>query len=243
MGHHQAETDDKPPDALEVSVRETSSVGESFRVDFRFAESYYELWCLAEYLDVLQRQLCELRKRERTGAYARLAKMQLDHAEFAMEQRQVDEILDRAFPRLIFNPFLVALWGVLESTVTDVAKYLKDTRDSGLDITDLRERGFLARAKKYFEHVLKFPLADTKPEQWRRAKMLEVLRNALCHANGRLEAIDCRARHKIECWRKENIGVATDERYVYCSEQFVRSTYEAVKELLNDLLERATASS
>jgi hypothetical protein len=68
---------------------------------------------------------------------------------------------------------------------------------------------------------------------------LLVLRNAIVHANGRLDTVKKDSRQKIETWQSQNIGIFTDNNYLMFSAAFVEEMLTVVDNTLHDLVERA----
>jgi len=211
-------------------------------LDFRFVEIEYELWALGEYLNALEQQLPAIAEEKRTQTFARLQaeKSDWDDPETELAFRELDEIAESVLPRFLRGPFLVTLWALYESAITEIAGYLKQQQKKALGLQDIRD-GFLDRARKYFDHILAFPLcADDRT--WERLQMLMILRNALAHANGRIEAVKEKSRSKIEEYTKMRVGVAVENGNLSFTEAFVRETYALVHESLINLIERVRSA-
>ena len=207
-------------------------------LDFRFVEIDYELWALGEYLDALERQLPTIadEKRAQTHAYLQAEGLDWDDPEAALAFQELYEVVENVLPRFLRGPFLVTLWALYESAVTEIANYLRQQQNQALKLQDIRG-DFLDRARKYFDHVLGFPLC-TDTRTWERLRMLMILRNALAHANGRVEAVSEQAREKIRNWTRMGVGVAIENGNLLFTEAFVRETYALVRESLAGLIER-----
>jgi hypothetical protein len=207
-------------------------------LDFRFVEIEYELWALGEYLNALEQQLPAIAEAKRTQTYTRLQaeKLGWDDPETEFAFQELYEIAENVLPRFLRGPFLATLWALYESAVTEIASYLRQQQKKALGLRDIRG-GFLDRAQKYFDHILAFPLC-TDDRTWERLKMLMMLRNALAHANGRLEAVNEKSQKKIEEYTKMGVGVAVKNGNLLFTEAFVRETYVLVRESLISLIER-----
>jgi len=88
-------------------------------------------------------------------------------------------------PKVFPWTFLVALYAVYESAVTEIARLIQVGQSQYISLNDIKGE-FLDRAKKYYKHILQFELYS-KEKEWPRIKMLSELRNAFAHANGRLK--------------------------------------------------------
>ena len=144
-----------------------------------------------------------------------------------------DYKVEVTLPRILRNPFLVSLFAVYESAVTTVAELVQEEKGQGISIDDIRGRGFLDRAKKYYKHVLQFEIS-TDNERWKRLRTLSDLRNAIAHSNGRSEAISERLRKRI----KQQGFLDEDTGFIIVPESFLREIVAVVKGELEDLLKR-----
>jgi hypothetical protein len=131
---------------------------------------------------------------------------------------------------------LVSLYAIYESAVTEIASLIQKQKSITISINDLRN-DFLDRAKKYFKNILYFELCPVKIV-WQRIAMLSVLRNAIAHANGRIEMLKPEIKRKIISWEKQKVGISLIDGFVIIEESFLRNTLELVSASLNDLIER-----
>ena len=150
-------------------------------------------------------------------------------------------MVDRVLPRFFYDPYLVSLWAAYESGVIEIANYLKTQQQQALNIQDLRG-SFLDRARKYFDHVLKFPLCIDN-QVWQKLKVIAELRHTIAHCNGRMAALKSGTRSRIEKWLTEDKGISILEGKLLLSDAFLRDAYEVINESLRDLLDRVRSSS
>ena len=68
--------------------------------------------------------------------------------------------------------------------------------------------------------------------------MLAELRNALAHANGRLEILRADSRKKIRNWEKQRIGIENYNGYLVVDATITRETFNLVRSSLEELVER-----
>ena len=139
-------------------------------------------------------------------------------------------------PRFFRAPFLVVLYAVYESAVIEVARFVQERQSQPISIDDLRG-DLLERAKKYYTHILKFDLCVNQKD-WHRIMMLSELRNAIAHANGRVEMLNQGARKKITAWEKQEIGLSTYHGYIIIEPELAKNLLESVWSSLTDLVDR-----
>jgi len=212
--------------------------------DFRFVESYYELFTIGDFLDVLEKQLSAVIKKEHESFNDKIRKKNhdLDDIELDEIRQNMYRLVDELLPRYFRSPFLVTLWAVTESAIIEVSYYLQQQKKQSLSIKDIRGTNFLDRAKKYFSHILNFPLFNDQ-EVWNRLDMLRTFRNIIAHGNGRIEAIKSKEDlRNIKRWSKNNYGVTITISNIIFSEKFLQETYTIVSSGLFDLLDRAKAA-
>ena len=71
--------------------------------------------------------------------------------------------------------------------------------------------------------------------------MFYILRNAIAHANGRLDNIKSEKDiKKIKKWSNDNIGIDNVNGNLIFSSEFVRKTYSVVSKVIKDLTNQVT---
>jgi hypothetical protein len=211
----------------------------SIYIDFRFVEIEYELWALQEYIRTLESQLPLLETQEQEKLRERIREQDYDESDANIEYQQYYDLIERMLPRFFRSPVLVTLWAIYESAIKEIASYIKEKQKCSLDIQDIRG-DTLGRTKKYYDHVLKFPLI-TSDQTWEYLEMLLVLRNALAHGNGRKDAIKNDTWKKIEKWQKAKTGVVVEDDYLIFTASFVQEAFTIVSDALRDLIQRTRA--
>jgi hypothetical protein len=154
-------------------------------IDFRLIEVESELFALDYHLKLIEEQIRNKQAWERMLSQKRIEKQGLtfDDPEWHWEQEGLEDLIEVALPRLFRGPFLISLYAVYESCVTEISGLIQKKKGIHISINDLKG-DFLERAKKYFKDVLKFQVySDSR--SWDRITMLSVVRNAIAHANGR----------------------------------------------------------
>jgi len=205
-------------------------------LDYRFVEIESELYAVEEHRRALEAQLPAIVESEGSRIREELQhEYGPDEGELRyQEEAWVDEFLDRELPRLMRYPILVSLWAVYESATLNIAKELQKKRGQSLGLNDIRG-GVLEKTKKYFDHVLTFPLtSDNNELKW--VHMLAVIRNAIAHGNGRREAVKPDTWRSIESWNQS--GIDTDLQYLAFSREFIARMVEVITKSLSSLIER-----
>jgi len=208
------------------------------QLDFRLVEVSAELHALEDHLQLIERQMENVQKTERLGvdAYIRKEGLSSDDPEWHEALQEYYYRIDFLLPRFFRGAFLVALYAVYESTVTEIAGLIQDKQSQKVMIGDLRGN-FLERAKKYFKHILQFELYSEE-KAWHQVKMLSTLRNAFVHANGRLDMLNDKSRKIIRNWERQNLGISTHYGYVICEARTLVDIFGAVRGSLEDLIAR-----
>lgn len=206
--------------------------------DFQTVEIELELSALNYHLDLLEKQINKLVQREQLSLRTKIAELKItpDDPEWQYEHQEFDYIVEFLLPRIFRAPFIVSLYAVYESAVTEIAALIQKQKGIAIFINDLRG-DFLDRAKKYFKDVIGFQLYFDKLA-WDRITILSVLRNAIAHANGRIEMLNKGTKQKITNWEKQKVGISSMSGFVVIEESFLRETLRLVSASLNDLVER-----
>lgn len=207
-------------------------------LDFRLLDIDLELFALDYYLNLIEEKVRNKEADERLKSQQRIKNSNLtpDDLEWQEQQHELNYIVDFLLPRIFRSPFLVSLYAVYESAVTEIAKLMQEKRGIAISIKDLKG-DFPDRANKYYNHVITFPLCTIKLE-WDRIKMLSDLRNAIAHANGRIEMLKPVTKKKITNWEKQKIGISSINGFIVIGEGFLIDTFSLVRTSINDLVER-----
>jgi hypothetical protein len=207
-------------------------------VDLRLFDVSLEICLLEEYLELLERQIDQISKSERLRLDAHIEKERIspDEPEWHSAMQDYHHRVDFVLPRLFRGPFLAPLYAVYESGVTEIARLIQEKQKQPISLDDLKG-DFLERAIKYYKHLLNFPLcADDKA--WQRIKVLAVLRNAMAHANGRIEMLNYKAMENVRSYERRGIGVSIHSGYVVFDRRFLEETFALTRTALDDIVER-----
>ena len=149
-----------------------------------------------------------------------------EHSYFAdLADNAHDEHHKVRLPRIIYNPFLVSLYTVYESAVTQIASLIQKKKGQICSLDGVRSGDFLDRAKKYYQNVLTFELCKNN-QSWERLKILAELRHTIAHANGHLEMVKESKKRKIEQWIENGIGIEDYDGDIVVTRSFVKETFE-----------------
>lgn len=207
--------------------------------DFRFVELFHELYALENYIVSIESQLPDLIKKEEGKAFSELKERgyENDPIERSQVEQRLSELIEEVLPRYFWGPILVTLWAIFESGLIEIAKEVKDQQKQMIKLNDIRGN-VLDRSDKYFNHILKIDI-NTKDNSWDHLKMFYVLRNALAHANGRIENIKREEDiSEINKWAKNGIGISQINGFLVFTSGFVRTTYSIVFEVLKGLTDQ-----
>ncbi len=207
-------------------------------VDFRLIDVSLELHALEDHFDLIVKQLEQLNKAEKAALleYCSQENLTPEDAEWDLARQECDQKIEFLLPRFFWGSFIVSLYAVYETGVTEIAKLIQNKQKQEIGINDLRN-DFLERAKKYFKSILGFELCKDETT-WQRIKMLSILRHSIAHANGRIEMLNEGTKRKIKAWEKQGIGIDSYYNYLIVDSSFARETLEKVSVSLRDLVER-----
>lgn len=149
---------------------------------------------------------------------------------------QYTQQVDFLFPRFFWGPFLVSVYAVFESAVTEAARLIQKAKGQQISLNDIRGE-FLERSQKYFKHILEFNLCNNS-EAWKAIKMLAEVRHAIAHTNGRIDMLKEKSRKKIQEWENQNIGISSDMGLLLVNENFSKYILDHVCSFLQDLILR-----
>lgn len=209
----------------------------SFKFDFRLVGASLELYGLEEHLKLIENQIANIQETAHLKArtYIREKCVTPDEPEWHIAWQEYDKRVD-SLPRIYRGPFLVALYAVYESIVTEIADLIQQKQGGKIGLNDLRG-SFLERAKKYYKYLLRFELYKEE-KVWQDVKILTEIRNAFAHANGRMGMLNKKSRDTIEKWERGKIGISTWSGYIMCDEEFVARLFAVVRGSLDDLIKR-----
>ncbi len=147
--------------------------------------------------------------------------------------------VDIMYSRILRGPFLIALFSTLETTVTRIARIVRESESLTTSLDDYKKGNFLQRARKHFKNDLPFALCTTG-ENWQRLDDLLRLRNAIAHYNGRIDLMDEGKRSKLQQIEATREGIILGIDFIDISNEFVEETLQSVREFVNGLVNKLT---
>jgi len=205
-------------------------------IDFRLVDVTMELQVLDQHIQLIEKQLAELNKSQEEE-YLRRKKFTSDAFEWDEANSEYYKMVDFLLPRFFWGSFIVSLYAVYETAVTEIARLLQVGKAETTSMDDQKRGDFLKRANKYYKSILHFELYNDD-KTWRRIKMLAEIRNAIAHANGRLDMLKPKTKEKIMKWTEMNIGILSWGNYFLVNAAFSKETFALVSASLEDLVER-----
>lgn len=203
--------------------------------DLRFAEMFYELYALENYIDSIESQLPVLIEKEKEKAYQNMP--EYDSIEWHQREQSLYALIEDVIPRYFRNPIVVTLWAIFESAIIEIAKEIKDQQGLPITLDDITG-DFLERTNKYFNHIIKFPI-DVRGSSWQHFRKFYLLRNAFAHGNGRLDNIKNQDKLKYKLGLdKENAEVMITDGNIICSPNFIKNTLRVVLDFLRNITEK-----
>lgn len=159
---------------------------------------------------------------------------QLDKGELSLARSDLHQLGNVIIPRLVRNSFLVSVYAVYETTVIEIAGFIRAKPLQPDERARLRGR-FPYQARKYYKEVLGFELSRND-ESWEMVCDLTRLRHAIAHANGRLYRLrSAEERRQIE--NIPGIDVGGPDLMIIRS-RLLADIVVAVKGELEDLVSR-----
>ena len=213
-------------------------MGKRMTVDFRLVETLFELSALEKHLKLVEEQLKHSAQLDKQGLEEILEKYGLtpDDVDWHWETDEYSRNVGFVYPMVLRNSFLVSLYSTTESATTEIARLIQKKKAQKVALDNIRRGGFLDRAKKYYKQIPDFNLCENN-QTWERLRILAGLRNAIVHANGRLEMANKKNRNQINKWIKLDMGIECRHGYILVSEQFVQDTSDEVQTYSKDLVQ------
>ena len=211
---------------------------EETRLDFRLFEVEFQITTLSEHLHLIEDQARRHEENARGVRDLMLSTLSIDDEDYefnrTMTHHEYEYQVEIVFPFVYRNPFIVVMYSVYESAVTQVAETMQRQLSKSISIDDLRGN-FLLRAMKYFSEVLNFDLIGDN-RRWERLHALRYIRNIVAHSNGRLKPGSAK---QLSAIKRESFGEWLG--FMRSTEEFSKEMFEVVKGELLDLIERYRA--
>jgi hypothetical protein len=200
-----------------------------------------EVFAIDDYYAELENQIEAIQKTQslKIDALIRQENLTPEDAEWHIAYQEYSHLVDFLLPRFFRGTFLVSLYALYESVVTEIAGLIckKQPRLKSLSAFKRKERlSFLEKARKYYAEVLKIELCPDGTT-WDRLQMLSALRNAFAHTNGRVERLYQENRAVVEDIIRRVPDVNIHSGYITFGKAFVSETAHGVVSELTRLID------
>lgn len=200
-----------------------------------------EVFAIDDYYAELENQIEAVQKTQRLKLDALIRKENLTpgDVEWHDANQEYDRLVDFLLPRFFRGSFLVCLYALYESVVTEIAEliHVKQPLLRHLSAFRKKERlSFLDRASKYYDEILKIELCLDETT-WYRLGVLSELRNTVAHANGRMEMLHPKKRSVVEDLIRRVPDVDIHSGYITFGKAFVSDTAHIVISELTRLID------
>jgi hypothetical protein len=215
-----------------------------FRIDVTFCSIRYELAVLEHYMIAVEQQIPSIKQAayEEMTARPQLLGGEVDDADLWLASDEVQHFSESVAPRLLRGSVLVALWAVYESAISEIANHLM--RQLGITVSladllaDMPGCNEFNKMLYCYKRKLRMPLV-IDPVTQREINVLNLMRNALAHANGRLSAIKVDDQTRIQRIIRKDLGVSVAAPgTLLFSADYVCSAFHLVSGSLNELMKR-----
>lgn len=217
----------------QVEDREGEEIMTLVNIDLRFLESEYPLTAIGNLIEAVDQQMPSIIQQEVRRIEEKYRDETKNDPEKASDIFMLDTFVDEDFPRFFYGSMLVTLYGIFEAATMDAMQHIQGQKGHSKDIRDVPGDNYLSKVKKYFSTELEFVFEE---ESWNRLEMLRILRNALAHANGRLEFLKRRIRCRIENMAKQKIGVSISSGNIIISKDFLMESHVSVSKSVRALV-------
>ena len=143
-----------------------------------------------EHIEEQEEQWLQLAKDIRDDLVGNLSSYSQDDRQgrWQFAQGVYDDYVEFRLPRILYYPFLVSLYTVYESAVTEIANLIQEKNGKNESLANIKGKDFLDRANKYYRGAIGYELSQNKQSR-ERIRVLTEIRHAVAHANGHLELV------------------------------------------------------
>lgn len=214
----------------------------SFDLDNPLLEASCEIYAIEDYHKAIEEQIEHIQQKQKAQLddYITKHKLTSDNPEWHNARTDYYDWIDLFLPRFFRGPFIVSLYALYESIVSEIANAIeKNKLDPHLkSFSSFRKKerlSFLERAHAYFDglNIDLCPDAST----WEQLIILSKLRNAVAHANGRIESLSPPKREEIVQIVHYLPDVHAHSGYIAFGKDFVGRTTALVLSELRRLIE------
>ncbi|GAB5520352.1 MAG: hypothetical protein RhofKO_26030 [Rhodothermales bacterium] len=206
----------------------------------------FDLWTLeanlkivAQHLDLVQRlweQEVETRNKNFDSFVSERLDMsdQRDEHEAYIEYQELQYFIQARLPLLTFNPFIVTVWALFESSMKEVTSLFERRIQPGLSLKDIKGKSFLDRINKFYAHVLDVELTISTGDQVSLQRLCQ-LRNAIVHHSSVASHLGGVLRSHIEADLIAGCNFSNCNTYVVVEASYASASYDIVAKHLRNV--------
>ena len=200
----------------------------AFDLNDPLLDSSHEVFALEDYLATMEEHISHIQRsqKRKLNAYIKKEKLTPDDSEWHEAIQEYYHWVDFLLPRFFRGPFLVSLYALYESVVTEIADLIHTKQPRLKRFSSFRSReklSFLKRARKYYDEILGLELCPDETT-WYRLTVLSELRNAVAHANGRVEMLRPEKRSVVQSLVHSIPDIDIHSGYITFGKAFVSDT-------------------
>ena len=204
-------------------------------------DASHEVFALEDYLASMEEHIGRIQRSQKLklDAYIKKEKLTPDDPEWHKAIQEYDHWVYFLLPRFFRGPFLVSLYALYEAVVTEIADLIHARQPRSKRFSTFRRKeklSFLERARQYYDEILRIELCPDETT-WDRLAVLSKLRNAVAHANGRLEMLCPKKRSIVKTLAQSIPDVAMHSGYITFGKVFVSETTHIVISDLRRLID------
>ena len=196
----------------------------------------YHSWSLGIYLQILEDFISSAGDQYRVRARKDLDERRsvLPDEVYMQELSYIDEAADEHIPSYARMSAIVLVWGIFESTVSDIARYIARKDSVTLKFRDIRADGFVTQISRYFGDVLGIQLPWTE-SQVNSVRSLKAIRDAVAHRNGQFIDAPRERKRTIQEMVKQVTGVHVSGSQLMVAGAYVVSSTTLVFSMIESL--------
>ncbi len=208
------------------------------KTDFRLIAVSAEMQSLQEHYHILKGLIANTTdfKQRFLERYIQGEGLTPDDPEWHLAHDEYMYDVEIILPKLVWGPFLIALFAAYESSITEISKLIQEKKSLKIAIDQIKG-DFLERAKLYFKEILNFQLYVNETD-WKNITTLLVLRNVYAHTNGQFELLKPGVKNKIKKLEEQQIGISENLDYVICERALAHKLLKSVQNSVSSLVDR-----
>lgn len=151
--------------------------------------------------------------------------------------KDLEKSLKNNLSQIIINPFIVSLWSLYETVITDFAEILREKKGISKKLYEADGNYFMARVVNYFEKDLERNLYLSKKHS-EDFRLLGDIRNSIAHHYGKVSALRKQVQNNIRHKDYLELQVHPDKDKIILSLKFAEHMFESVRDHLLTLLNK-----